>query len=187
MPLPAVVPVKLISFSATPFNNKYIQTSFKVSEESGIQSYEIQRKISGTGQFVAIGSVASMNSQLEKTYSFDDHYALPDVRYQYRLVIKETSGDKYSEVRTAMITGKSIFVTVTPNPADDFLKVYVTGFNGKAAITLMNTAGQTLYSKQIATNAQTPVSIDVSTFPKGIYILSVSAGNQKISEKIIIK
>lgn len=60
-------------------------------------------------------------------------------------------------------------------------KVYVTGFNGPAAISIVDITGRVVL-KEIAEGDSFSAAL-----PKGIYIVSVNSGNRNVSRKIIVQ
>ena len=79
------------------------------------------------------------------------------------------------------ITGSSELL-IYPNPAEKEVNIRFAGveFN----YTVYNNLGQLIVNK---TNNQDVVSIDLSAFAKGIYLIEVEAGKDKIRKKLIVE
>lgn len=71
------------------------------------------------------------------------------------------------------------FVSIFPNPANDYLTLQFADNNNSRQIKIFNTLGQ--LAMQTESNA-----IDVSLLPNGIYSLSIDSGNNRTVKKIII-
>ena len=74
--------------------------------------------------------------------------------------------------------------SVYPNPATDYL--IVSGSLNKKRTQLINSMG-TLVFEQKTTNGTDNIEIDVSGFPKGIYIVRIIGENGGFSRKVLIK
>ncbi|MEO6490789.1 MAG: T9SS type A sorting domain-containing protein [Ferruginibacter sp.] len=183
----SVIPVQLINFNVTSINNTYIRTSWTVAQESDIQSYIVERAISGTNNFIEIGNIASSNSQIQKDYEFIDRGVEKNVLYQYRLKIVEAAGANYSEIRIAMISGKNITISISPNPSDGFVKVIIHGYEGPAEFAVMNTLGHNIYHKSEKVNNGSTVLIDISSQKSGVFVVKINMPAESFTKKIVIK
>ena len=85
------------------------------------------------------------------------------------------------------ITGQR--VTLSPNPADDVVKIHFPGsFTGTAKITFASVVGRVLGSCNfIVQENQNDLSVDLSRFAPGIYIVTVNAVGLTMVSKLIIK
>jgi hypothetical protein len=78
----------------------------------------------------------------------------------------------------------SASVVVFPNPASDQLIISLSPQISKALLKIENITGQTLLQENI--NSAAAKVVDVSIYPKGIYLLSIESNNSKIFKKIVI-
>ena len=77
---------------------------------------------------------------------------------------------------------------IYPIPAKDHLTVEIAGVPLQSTIALTNLCGQLIFSKKIqATPGQQIVNIDVSGFPKGIYIIHLQTGGKPEARRILIQ
>lgn len=77
---------------------------------------------------------------------------------------------------------------IYPIPAKDHLTVEIAGAPLQSTIALTNLCGQLIFSKKIqATPGQQIVKIDVSGFPKGIYIIHLQTGGKPEARRILIQ
>ena len=94
--------------------------------------------------------------------------------------------EKLSEIRQAKIKGSDIVVTISPNPAKDQVKLFISGSTGSTDINLINAAGQLIRTwKQV--NTSTVALLDISNLASGMYILQVLTPQSTQVEKLIIK
>lgn len=71
-----------------------------------------------------------------------------------------------------------------PNPADNNSTLQLTGLNANSQVQIYNTLGQSVYINQVINNQ---LSIDMSAFDKGIYLVQVTEGTQKMVKTLIVK
>lgn len=78
---------------------------------------------------------------------------------------------------------KNIDFQLFPNPVDDILNlVYQNEMDGNTSIVLLNMQGQVLLKKEIA---QKQNSIDISSFPKGVYLVQLKYKNNINTKKFV--
>lgn len=169
------LPLNLISFTGSKQSNDAI-LQWKTTNEVNVSHFELQRSEDGQN-FVTAGTVLPgsfsyqytdagiFNSKLVVFYrlkSFD-----MDNRFSYSAIIK--------------LEGKSeLLFTVYPNPVMDVLTIG--GLPQKGTIRLFNAAGMLLLQQSV--NAQT-VTMDISQYAKGMYVLQYQSVNGILSQKII--
>ena len=82
-------------------------------------------------------------------------------------------------------TVEASVLTVFPNPTDNIVNIKVSGLNNTiSAIQLHDILGRTLFNNVV--NNENEFILDMSTYPKGLYVLSVNI-NGTIQTKKIIK
>ena len=74
-------------------------------------------------------------------------------------------------------------ISIYPNPANESVTIEVPE-NKAEIIIITNTMGQTVYRKNVT---KTSLTIDLSEFSNGIYIVDICTGNQRIAKKLIVK
>ena len=70
---------------------------------------------------------------------------------------------------------------IYPNPADEILTVQ-TSFSGEYSITIMSLSGQLLYSRNVEGSQHV---IDLSSFSRGMYLITVRSGDMVNTQKLI--
>jgi uncharacterized protein (TIGR02145 family) len=79
-------------------------------------------------------------------------------------------------------------MTVHPNPAHDFITImFEREFNGRVMIRLLDCTGNTVYlNEKVHLPLNKRADIDVSSLPKGIYVLKIKCQGYTIIEKILV-
>lgn len=166
-----LLPVELISFTATRFDKKII-LKWNIGNPENIKWFVVERSTDAT-QWSAIGTVLANSSVTD--YSMIDALPLPGKNY-YRIRFAEVnSNTSYSPVKLVNNNSDQTF-SVYPNPANG--KVYIAGsFNLPSDLQVMDMTGRVVCLKSINGS---PASIDVSNLPAGIYMLMLSGWVQKL-------
>lgn len=77
-------------------------------------------------------------------------------------------------------------ISVYPNPTSDFLRVETADFSRPIMeLTMMDMSGRTVYQQSDVLSDKT--SIEVSSFPAGIYLLEVKATEGRYTQKVIVE
>jgi hypothetical protein len=77
---------------------------------------------------------------------------------------------------------------ILPNPSNGIVYLTAGSLTGDVAtIEVYDAKGQKVYSEQSDTKKLNNKAIDLTAFPKGIYVMNVSDGNSTYSEKVVIK
>ena len=74
-------------------------------------------------------------------------------------------------------------VTLYPNPASTVLNIKVEKPEANTLLTIIDVSGKTIYTQNV-TNALT--TINTSTFPKGVYFLTVKSQDKKTVKKFLV-
>lgn len=77
-------------------------------------------------------------------------------------------------------------VSVYPNPASEMLTVLFEAQSANSTVVITDLTGKQVYNKQVESSSFTNHTIDVSTFTKGIYFLSVMNGNSRSVQKVVV-
>ncbi|HSC39391.1 MAG TPA: hypothetical protein VLD19_16020, partial [Chitinophagaceae bacterium] len=99
------LPVHLLSFNASVADNRYVSIDWNTAEESGLDSYEVERSTDGL-RFSSLGKLPSKNSKLPLSYHFGDAAPVAGTNY-YRLKIVNRDGKiDYSQVTIVVFKGR---------------------------------------------------------------------------------
>nr|MBP6430328.1 T9SS type A sorting domain-containing protein [Ferruginibacter sp.] len=178
----AALPVKIVSFEATPAINKQVQLTWKVSAEINVEAYEIEYSNDALN-FTKIGTVPATSSN---NYSY--LHAFPnDGHNYYRLrVIEKDSKISYSEVRNVDFRSNNA-VNIYPNPSSDVVKILVNTplQNQQSSIQIYSMDGRIIYQRVTASLKQTE-SIDISKLAVGTYMLKLITKDNLVNKKFEI-
>ncbi|MBK7174003.1 MAG: T9SS type A sorting domain-containing protein [Bacteroidales bacterium] len=161
-----------------------------------VGSYAIYRGTS-PGQMSLITSISS---------SFNSYTDLdaPAGTIYYMVEVVNPNGctpfkaSNFSSSRSNIATNKSVGIgsipaelkaTVYPNPATDKVFVKISGIRTENAITvqLSNMLGKVVYHKELQNNeVNETIQVPVSQLQEGIYMLSVTSGDQKLARKVVV-
>jgi hypothetical protein len=125
------------------------------------------------GQWESGNGVLQIYSQQSSIWIFDYAYSFEAV---FRSVINEIENIHTNPGR----------LSVRPNPAMDKISVAYANFNGKEGgiISIYNIQGESVLEQQLLSENS---EVDVSRFAKGIYILEIICGKEKLSTRFIIE
>jgi hypothetical protein len=75
-------------------------------------------------------------------------------------------------------------VTLFPNPSNGSVTVNTTGLTGNIDVKISNLQGKVLFEKSLVSDSET---IDLSTLPKGIYVVLISNNGMSSVDKLILQ
>jgi Secretion system C-terminal sorting domain len=174
----STLPLRMIDFSANSQTDNSVLLKWITDNEENTSRFELERSTPG-GSFSRITSITTNNSTTRSNYSFTDRQPLSGTNL-YRLKIYDIDGQyKYSNILKVSFGGKQKF-EVFPNPAKDIITI--NGIKGNEVIKLLNTEGKELIQK-VATGQS--ITMDISKYPTGIYIVTYFDGTQTLRQKIV--
>ena len=77
--------------------------------------------------------------------------------------------------------------SIYPNPASGFVTIEYTGTTTELDVVIVNILGETMYSQHFHASKQIQRTVDVSAYPKGMYLVSIKAADGTITRKLIIQ
>lgn len=183
----STLPVLMKEFNAALQKEK-VGLNWITGSESNNSGFEIQRRVDN-GKYVAIGFV---NSKLAggngagAAYSFEDA-ALPvsGVVY-YRLRQVDFDGASiYSDIKAIRRSGRSIQVSVYPNPNRGTANVVIPEGSGLLDASLEDFAGKRIQQW----NALSTKNLQLSNLKPGIYVLRLNFRNsgEQVVERIMVQ
>lgn len=181
-----VLPVELLTFEATGIKSA-IRLNWTTSQEINNKGFVIERSMDGIS-FSEIGWMdGQINSSRTTSYVYTDYYVQPNTVYYYRL--RQTDLDyreKLSAIRQARISGDVVSIIVSPNPAKEMFKLYVSGGKGSADILLLNSEGQIVRKWENTNVSGSPISLDIRGLSAGIYYVKVESEGVSSGRKLVI-
>lgn len=185
-----VLPVQLLSFSATVTSDQRVKTDWKVAEETGTAFYEVQRSADGADWYPA-GTVPARNQPGEQDYVFIDASPL-NGRSFYRLAVRNRNGvtEKYSAVQQVNLQAADIpWVQLLNNPVKDIAVVKI-GMpqRREVKLQLLDLKGAVLMERNVvlersASTIQFPVPPGTGA---GMYLLNVDTGERVTGIKLVV-
>jgi hypothetical protein len=176
------LPVSFLGFTAEKVN-KTVMLNWKVENEVNVARYEVEQSL-GAGVFSKIGAVNVTNSSTgQKNYQFlHTNPSLVKGNY-YRIKQVDVDGrSTYSPLRLVTFDAK-LLLTIAPNPASDFIKVYSSS-QESIIVTLFDNSGKKVLSKTITNgNGQ----IDIRSLPNGVYTAVTNEKDNKGETIKIVK
>lgn len=174
----AALPLSLLSFSGRIQQNNVL-LQWQTQNESNIKSFEIERS-TDANLFERIGTVLPKNSVAKNSYSFlaQNIYWNTPVKF-YRLKIVDADGQfRYSN--TIKLKNKVSDLSIFPNPVTDI--VTITGMREKGKIKIITLEGKEVLNQPVESESQI---LNLTSLPKGIYILKYENEHSTFQQKLI--
>ncbi len=173
------LPVELIDFSAY-WDRETVVLRWQTASERDNDKFEIQRSVDGMN-FKTVGSVKGQGTKMSLTeYAHEDAVSQNGL-YYYRLKQIDYNGNfEYSATKYVFAEVPEVTVNAYPNPVIDKLTIEITGTQQPATYMLIDMVGRAFLMDIFNQR----VTIDMSTFTTGKYILKVQG--DRLSESIII-
>jgi hypothetical protein len=190
------------------YNDDYYGEGQCSSSASGLHSY--LKKMLSAGVYYAVSEGYSQNGEIKTVvegkipqlvYTYDaagnrtsrqwNSYAVslraaslePEEKEDQGLLEKEEEELRAKSRREEEIAASNEKIRIFPNPTRGLLTVAISGYSTQEGeIRLFSPEGQTLKSLKIVAES---TQLDLSAFPKGIYLLYVQLDGECVSQKII--
>ena len=181
---PGALPVHFVTVKAKAVEKKINAISWTVSDEVNIARYEVEQSFTGK-DFVKIASVKAAGIA---TYTALDNVVKAGTIY-YRIKAIDNSGKEiYSNVVTVVPVNLPGSIVVTPNPVrGNTVGLRLNNLDkGNYVIGLYNTAGQQIYTKEMAIDGNATIEIPITnSIANGLYNVSVKGVNSYKTEVMI--
>ena len=133
--------------------------------------------------FYGLGSVQFLSADSRSTYFIDNF--IYDLLFRVQNGQVEIMGLPDSDKR---ITRDQNRFQVYPNPVQQTLFVdYPNPSKQAAPLQLMNELGQVVWQGQVPAGNQAPLAVDLSSFRKGVYYLTVQSDGGKRVKKVVVQ
>jgi Ig-like domain CHU_C associated/Secretion system C-terminal sorting domain len=191
--IPYILDCNIVIFKAS-LNNDIVRLDWSLICNKQIRHIEVERSTDGSN-FTKIGTVKGLPvTNLSNDYSFYDN--LPGVVAKvvyYRLnIISEAGIAKRSDVLPVRLKDlRKDRITVSPNPASDFVNINIlAGKGGRAMVRLYNAEGRIvkdIRDQQLFTGSNSILINDLGKFSNGTYTIQVTIDGESFNQQLIIK
>ena len=181
-PIDSVMPVRLVSFTASEVNNKNITINWTVTNEINTKEYVLERS-TDANHWSTIATVVGLN---KGNYSIIDTDAIVGTDY-YRLKITDFNGmSSYSAVRTVNVGAAGVSFYIHPNPADhQTILTFVNGLN-EATLSVYDMEGKLVEKKEINLQGSNSYLLYTNQFSKGIYTVSIHTKEGTVTKRLVV-
>jgi hypothetical protein len=144
--------------------------------------------LNSSGTQLAISQASGTTSEsISRTFTAGTYYAqvygyngANSASSCYTLKVQLGTASRETDLISKGVQKTGIF----PNPADNIVNLNLTGFTGKSDVSLFDVNGRVVLHREVSTvNSQ----LDISTLPKGIYMLRIKNGGKEVNTTKIIK
>ena len=185
--VPFTLPAGLISFEGTA-SPTAVTLTWEVASETGNHEFILEQSSNGN-EFEAMATVAGMMNDGEAAkYSFTNQNPSQGIKI-YRLSMRNSDGFitflASTEINFSAAGG--LETIIYPNPSHGLIHLDINNQSeNPCSIVLTNCAGQQIWTGISSHQASQSLSLDLSSFPTGMYILSVENGVENLLKKITI-
>lgn len=181
------LPATLLTFDAKKKGINDVIVTWTITEEINVRHYEVEVARSTeefqANRFSKIGDVPSVNSTIEKQYSFvDKEGAKTGLRYYRLKMINRDGSVKYSSVQSLLFTDVLTW-HIYPNPSTGIFQfIYQVNRDEKLLITITDAAGKLVQTYKPEGNGfvqKQLIDLSKKGFAAGVYLLRV-AGKEKV-------
>jgi hypothetical protein len=185
------LPVTLVSFTAQPVNNQYIQLDWITASEIDNSGFEIERSLDGSTYQSIEWVDGHGNSTVTNDYEYADLSAIPGVIYYYRLKQVDVDGNfAYSNIASAELTGDKGFTLegIYPNPATNQVSIgVISSMSTGATVVMTDMLGRNVMQEDWALSVGYNTNVfDISDIAAGTYLVTVTSGIVKTSKHLVI-
>lgn len=168
------------------FRNKIITVNRTKSEPSSNKNIILEDSEERIAHLLAQGKGCYKIATLDSTYETDNG---EEIRIKRVLIESKDQDKKISGKRDLQAAGNELKeVTIIPNPASDHINIsFFAKNNLNAVIRVIDVTGKEIFNESIKNfSGQFNRSIDLSTYSKGTYFLSIVDQDQLLVEKKFI-
>ena len=178
------LPVKFTSFSLS-HNETYVLVEWSTASEVNCSYFEVDRSTDGINWTVAGTVVAAGNSNAAQQYKYIDKNASGQIIY-YR--VKEVDFDHnfaLTEVKSIHLDNNTANVKIMATSSDKVVVNFSKQIKTDVSVKMISLSGQ-LISQQNFSNPVGQVSIPATSGTKGIYVVTVTNGQDLLVTRRIL-
>lgn len=178
----SVLPLELISFSATQTSNE-VTCNWLTATERNTNVFVVERSTNGI-DFSPLGMVnAAGNSNAPINYQFTDKDPAAGMNY-CRLLMIDIDGESTHSDISSVNFAKTEISSIYPNPANDWATIVTP--NGFDEIIISTASGQVIDSF-IGKSLQTSQELNVNNMADGVYFVTIKSADGEVEIKQLMK
>jgi hypothetical protein len=181
-----ILPLKMLSFKGwAAANGNNLQW---VTSTDSVNHFEVERSNTGDNfQKIAVVPYKESAGLSSVNYQYIDNDAADAVVYYRIKIVEPGNTTSYSQIITIKTGVSSNKMTVSPNPAQDYVYVKIPGSDlQNKEMALVNMSGVTLQRSTI-NDASSQVKINVSMLPRGAYVIKLTDKTGSSQSAIFMK
>jgi hypothetical protein len=184
------LPIELLSFTASPVNNSYIQLDWSTANEQNSDYFIVERSLDAVNWEFVLTRKAAGNSNATLQYADIDPAPYKGLSYYRLKMVDFYQSFKYSKIVPVFIESTGIIATVLyPNPTQEILYLQAKGdVEGDHQLTIFDVQGRLMMSKHVTSkDLLGSVPINVQKLAQGTYFLQVQGDELPIQAFKFIK
>ena len=164
------MPVVLSKFDVQRQDNNNVIATWKTEQEINSDRFELQRS-SNNSSFETVATISSKNSNSSITqyYSFNDPNALGEVSFYRIKMIDKDNSFTFSTVKSVKGISEGLNFTIFPNPSTGNAKVSIANISEPTKVMIFDNLGRVIKETGFVYSN----SVDISSIPKGSYVIKV--------------
>lgn len=176
------LPVRFIQLGATKQVGA-VKLSWTTGQETNTKEFVVERSTDGVN-YKSLGSVAARgNSAAPTDYGYTDAQPAAGTNFYRLKPVDNDNRFEYSNI-VKINFAKAFTVWLSPNPANDYVTVNLSGTQQPVSLQLVNAGGKVMKSV-IVRNGLNRVALD--GLSKGLYVARFTGLNDSYTEKLIIQ
>ena len=169
------LPVNLCNFEILKSTENYNEIIWETKSEVNLKEFILQKSLNSV-DFEDVAKIAPNIISSNGKYKYFDYWVSPASRFYYRLKIVDYDETfEYSNVISVSKQSTYVSFSIYPNPAKDLVQLVLPlefVDQKSKTISIFDTSGRLLYSKDISHRLDQIISLDISSFEKGNYFVS---------------
>jgi hypothetical protein len=186
-----VLPVQFLSFTGIQ-KNKTVLLNWKIIAEKEINRFEIERSINNSSFYKTITVTDPVVLHVQQQFSATDDISntSSDVIYYRLKVIGKTGEIKYSNIIVLRIIKYNSTITISPNPASNFVNVKIVALkDAEATLILYDNSGKAMLKQQHKINKGNNIILlpELNKYSNGVYELKLLMNEEVFIKKLILR
>lgn len=175
------LPVDFISITATPMDDRSVDVNWSTSTELNCSHFVVER-MNELQEWDSLGYITGAGTTtVTQHYQFNDKHPFLEISY-YRVRQVDFDGKiNYSPIASVQLTAQKLIAV--PNPSSGKFNIHIPIANDQSEeyLFVYDQFGKLIQEKPVGKN--TIVTIDLSKYPAGIYILRYSGDVIRLVKK----